>query len=127
MCSGNAQRTKPTFKEQTSRLTGRIRKEEASKRLSEVPTVEQRQDLAADVRAHVARRSGDIIRDLRTAIDDDDDVLKVMARDDVIATASVERLQLGGDEQGRRDDSYVVSGDVKRLGRLDRGRIPTGC
>lgn len=42
MRSGNGQRTKPTFKERAPLLTGRIREEEASKRLGEVPIVEQR-------------------------------------------------------------------------------------
>ena len=75
---------------------------------------------AADVR----RRGGDIADDLRTPIDHGDDVLEIMARDDVIAAASMERVQLRRDEQRRRDDSYVVSGDVERLGGLDCGRVP---
>jgi transcriptional regulator len=51
-----------------------------------------------------------------------------MARDDVTATASVKRLQLGGEEQSRRDDSNVVTGVVERLRRFDRGRVvKDGC
>ena len=115
---------KPTFKETAPPLTGRIREKEASKRFDEVPIVEQRPDLGADVRAHVVHRGGDIIDNLRTAIDDGDDVLEVMARDNVVAAASVKRLQLGGDEQSRRNDSHVVTGDVERLRRFDRGRVP---
>lgn len=99
ICSGNGQRTKPIFKERASRLTGRIREEEVSQRLDEVPIVEQRPDLGANVCPHVVRRAGDITHNLRTAIDDRDDVLEVMAHNDVIGTASVKRLQLGGNEQ----------------------------
>src|SRR6188472_1969671 len=124
MCSGNGQRAKPTFKERASRLTGRIREKEAGKGFGEVPIVKQCPDLGADVCPYVVRRGGDITHNLRAAIDDRDDVLEVMARDDVIATASVKCLQLGGDEQSRRDDSYVLSGDLERRGRCDRGWIP---
>ena len=125
--SANGQRTKPTFKERASRLTGRIREEEASKRLGEVPIVEQRPDLGADVCAHVVRRGGDIIHNLRTAIDDGDDVLEVMARDDVIATASVKRLQLGGDEQSRRDDSLRRVRRFEMFGPFRSRLDTTGC
>ena len=51
---------KPTFKEPAPPLTGRIREKEASKRLDEVPIVEQRPDLGANVCAHVVHRGGDI-------------------------------------------------------------------
>ena len=93
MCSENGQRTKPTFKERASRLTCRIGEKEAGKGLGEVPIVEQCPDLGANVCTHVVRRSGDITHNLRTAIDDRDDVLEVVARDDIITTASVKPLQ----------------------------------
>ena len=63
---------KPTFKEPAPPLTGRVREKEASKRLDEVPIVEQRPDLGANVCAHVVHCGGDITDNLRTAIDDGD-------------------------------------------------------
>ena len=99
---------KPIFKERTPRLTGRIRKEEASTCRGEVAIVEQLPERGANVCAHVVRRRSDITHDLRTAIEDGNDALEVMARDEVLVSASVKRLQFGGDEQSRRDDSYVV-------------------
>ena len=89
MSSAKGEQTKPTFKKRASRLTGRIREEVASKCLGEVSVGEQRPDLVANVSAHVVRGRGDIINNLRTAVDDGDDVLEVMARDDVIPAASV--------------------------------------
>ena len=56
---------KPTFEDRAARLTGRIREEETSKRLGEVRIFEQRQDLDANVCAHVVRRSGDVTHNLR--------------------------------------------------------------
>jgi hypothetical protein len=59
--SGKGEGMKPTFKELAPPLTGRIREKEASKRLGEVPIVEQRPDLGADVCAHVVHRGGDTV------------------------------------------------------------------
>jgi hypothetical protein len=101
--------------------------EEASKRIGEGPIVEQHPNLGANVCPHVVRRGVDITHNLRTAIDDGDDVFEVMARDDVIATAPVKRFQLGGHDQGRRDDSYVVSGKCSTSGPLRSRSDTTGC
>lgn len=75
------------------------------------------------MRAHRSIRRH-IAHDFRAAIDHGDDVLEVVAGEDVIAAAAVKRLQLRGDEQRRRDDSHGMSGDINGLGRFDRGRIP---
>jgi len=64
------------FQGASTALTGPIREEEASKRLGEVPIVEQHPDLGVNVCAHVVRRGGDISHNLRTTINDGDDVLE---------------------------------------------------
>ena len=77
-----------------------------------------------NVAAHFGIRGSDIVHDLGPTIYDGDDVLEVVARPHVIATASMKRFQLGRDKQGRRDHLRGVSSDVECVGRFDRYRVP---
>jgi len=53
----------------------------------------------------------------RTSVHDRDDVLEIMAGEEIVATATMKGFELGGNEQRRRDNPGVISCDTLNLRR----------
>jgi hypothetical protein len=70
-----------------------VGQQETSERVGEIALIEQCSDFRGDVAAHFGIRGNDIVHDLSPTIDDGDNVLEVVARPDVIATAAMKRFQ----------------------------------
>lgn len=88
--------------------------------LDEIRIVEQRLDFGTDILAHVVAYRGDVGHNLGPSVEHGDDVLEVVAGDDIVAAASAEGLRAGSPRSTGCRTSALARDDVVAAFRFRR-------
>src|ERR1700687_5938446 len=104
-------------------LAGGIGQKEAGQRLGKIRVVEEGSNVCRDIGADLFVGNSDIVHNFGTTIHYGDDVLEIVAREDVVVSTSMKRFELRRDQQRWRDDASAISWNVETLGGVDGHRI----
>lgn len=105
-------------------LTYNIREQKPGKRIPERSGIEQFPHLRRDVVSNVSSGIGDFADDLRSPVDDRDQILEIVTAGDVAASSAVKRYQLGRNEIRRGDQPNAGASDVDGSRCHYRWRVP---